>query len=262
MKKTLYATAAVFVLLLISYIGLWIYSARWFTKEIDHLYASAAEDGVTFLGPKPTLTNFPFVPEVLYMQGIQAGNASILFPEMHLRGYPVPFTTLKLAFPGGISLAGIADPAIWSLDSLDADVAIPYSLPATFEHEDLEAWHALEGKLELRDYKLVKRALISEGEGMLTLDDQLQPVFTLVSTVKGHEAFIKEQSEQALIDPFAAAIGTTILNGLARPDEKTGEKIVTLNVNVKDRMLSVGPLQVLELPEIVWDRRTPLDPPQ
>lgn len=262
MKKSVLATTVVLVLLLAGYIGLWVYSAQWFTREIDRLYANAADDGVVYLGPKPVLSNFPFVPQVVYTQGIQVGNASILFPEMHLRGYPLPFATLKATFPAGISLAGIADPSIWALDQLEADIVVPYKLPATFEYEDLEAWHARNGKLELKNYKLTKESLVSEGKGSLTLDDELQPVFSLVSTIKGHDAFIAAQQEKGLIEPLPAAIATSILNGLSKSDEKTGEKTVTLNVNVNDRMLSVGPLQVLELPEILWDRRTPPDQPQ
>ncbi len=254
--------AVVTILLIATYIGLWLYSAHWFTREIDKLYANAQEEGVEFLGPKPTLTNFPFVPTVLYNGGLKFGNAELLFPQMILRGYPVPFTTLHLNFPLGISLGGIVDPRVWSLDQLDACLEIPYRLPAAFTQEDLQDWRDHGGKIDVREYYFRKETLESAGRGVFTLDEQLQPTFEMESTVKGYDVFIRDKKDAGIIDPFGAAVAITMLNGLAKQDEKTGEMIVHLNANVKNRLLSVGILQVLELPEIVWDTRTPPAPHQ
>ncbi len=254
-RRTKLALFISLFVLIFTYLALWAYSASWFKQEIDNLYAHADKDGIEFLGPKPTLTNFPFVPVVTYTNGIKAGNAQIVFQKLELRGYPIPFTTLTLDFPLGISLAGIADPKIWSLNQLRAEIAIPYHLPAAFTKEDLTAWKETGGKIEVRDYLLVKESLNSTGNGLLELDENLQPVFYLESVIHNYEAFIAEQKDQGLIDPFASAVGATILNGLAKTDEKTHEKTVTLKVSVKNRLLSVGPLQVLDLPEIAWDTR-------
>lgn len=66
MKRFLCWSAALFVFLSIPYMGLWVYSMQWFGKEIERTYAKAGEKGYKFLGPKPVLTGFPFVPEVYY----------------------------------------------------------------------------------------------------------------------------------------------------------------------------------------------------
>lgn len=256
------ATFIVLFVLGLSYLTLWMYSVQWFNAEIDRLYEHAQNDGVRFLGPKPTLSNFPFVPEVHYTGGVKTGNTDILFPKMILRGYPIPMTTLKLSFPEGISLGGIVDPIIWSLNSLEADIAIPYRIPADFNYEELAAWQKKDGKIDVRHYALTKGALTSEGNGLLTLDANMQPVFSMTSDIRGHELFIAEQKDKGLIDPFAAAVGMTILNNFSSTDVNTGEKVVKLSVGVQDRMLRVGPLQVLQLPEIVWDRRMSLVQPQ
>lgn len=249
---------AVFFVLGLTYVSLWAYSAKWFQREIDNLYANAEKEGVEFLGEKPTLTNFPFVPVVTYSNGIKTGNASVIFPKLEIRGYPIPFTTLSLNFPQGIALNGIADPAIWSLDSLKAELAVPYHLPAAFTAEDLTRWHNRGGKIDIRHYVLQKGSLLSDGKGLLQLDKDLQPVFFMESNVRGYDAFIAEQKDKNLIDPFAAAVGTTILNGLAQ-DNADGQKTVTVRVSVENRLLSVGPLQVLDLPKIVWDTRNSPD---
>lgn len=246
----------VIVALTAAYLGLWIYTEKWFSREIDYLYANGADNGVRFLGPKPVLENFPFVPEINYTKGIEAGNARILFETMTVRGYPIPGLALKTTFPSGLSLDGVADPKIWMLNFLEADIIVPASLPASFEYEDLLSWKNQKGNITVKHYSMSKDALSAKGKGFLSLDDNLQPVFSLVSRVSNYDAFIADQVQNGLIEPFAGAIGTTILNGLAQTDEKTGEKSALLTVSVQNRMLQVGPLQALELPRIVWDKRS------
>jgi hypothetical protein len=259
-KRTKIALGITALIFIGAYLTLWMYSAQWFQKEIDRLYAEGNTSDVEFLGPKPVLSNFPFVPEVFYTTGFKAGNAEILFPEMRLRGYPLFGTALQVEFPKGISLGGIVDPAIWNLDSLKTRITIPYNLPQDFSYEGLTAWRDAGGKIEVRDYTLQKQALQSDGKGHLFLDEQLQPDLNFESTIRGYQQFIGQQKDADLIEPFAAAIGQTILNGLSTVEPSTGESVVTINVTVKNRILSAGPLQALELPPIVWDRRTPPAP--
>lgn len=261
MKKAGNIFLATLLVLWTAYTGLWICSAWWFQKEVRSLYTRAIDSGVTLLGPEPVLTNFPFVPEIYYSGGFQAGNAIFRFPALRVRGYPIPFSTLSFSLPEGISLDGIADPAVWSLDTLSADIAIPYRLPKTVDEQELLTWQKNGGKIDVRHYSFTKQSLLSEGSGILTLDEKLQPVFTMETVLRDYELFIREQKDKGLIDPFAAAVGTTMLNGFAKVDPATEKKTVTLNVSVRNRMLSVGPLQVLPLPEIAWDRhRTPVRP--
>ncbi len=256
MTKRNKAIVVVFALFLIGvYLTFWAYSASWFKREIGHLYVSAQADGVQFLGPKPILTNFPFVPEVHYTGGVKLGNTTLLFPKAMARGFPIPGMTLHISFPEGVQLAGIVDPIIWSLSSLDAKLGVPYSLPRTFTQEDIARWQKSGGKIDIRDYKLTKGSLYSYGRGHFSFDEALQPAFFMDSNVQGYEAFIEEQKQAGLIDPFASAVGMTILNGLSTHDEASGQREVYLSVSVKNRILTVGPLQVLELPLIVWGTR-------
>ena len=148
MTKRNRAITLVFVLFLIGvYLSFWAFSAAWFKKEIDYLYANAKEDGVQFLGPKPTLTNFPLVPEVHYTGGLKFRNATLLFPKVMVHGFPIPSMTLHISFPEGVQLAGIVDPIIWSLSSLDTRLAVPYHLPKTFTVEDIAKWHSQGGHI-------------------------------------------------------------------------------------------------------------------
>lgn len=256
------AIGVTLVLLLGAYLGLWIYSAQWFTKEIDRLYAEGEQNDVQFLGPKPELANFPFVPEVMYRGGFKIGQAEIYFPHMALRGYPLPGTTLKIDFPLGVSLGGVADPKIWNLDSLKAGVTIPYEFPQDLTFEELSAWRDAGGKIEVKDYALTKGALTSEGKGHLFLDAQLQPDLSFESVIHGYQDFIAEQQREGLIEPFPAAGAIMFLNSLSSKDAATGESVVALTVTVKNRILSAGPIQAVELPPIVWGTRRPPAPHQ
>lgn len=260
-KRAKIGLSLIAVCLIGIYLALWVYSAQWFGKEIDRLYAENTQGDIQFLGPKPALKNFPFVPEVFYTDGFKTGNAEIIFPEMRLRGYPIFGTALQIDFPKGISIGGIVDPAIWTVDYLTTKITIPYTLPRDLTHESLSAWRDAGGKIEIRDYDLRKKSLQSDGKGHLFLDAQLQPDLQFESTIRGYQTFIMEQRDAGLIEPFAAAIGTTILNGLSSADEKTGESVVRITVTVKNRILSAGPIQALELPLIVWDTHTPPDLP-
>ena len=240
---------------IIGYLGLWIYSAKWFNQEINKIYASSAKDGFIFLGEKPKLSNFPFVPEVRYQKGFEAGNLKILFPDLLIRGYPIPFMDLKLSFPNGVSMGGMVDPKIWSLSFLNIHLSVPHRLPPSFYEEDLKAWSQTGGRIKITKYIAQKDQLTAVGHGDFLLDNNLQPVFNFLSVIDGYDAFINTEKERGLIDPFAAAIGMTVLNGLSKIDDVTGEKTVTLNITAKNQMLWVGPIQALPLPQIVWDKR-------
>lgn len=253
-KRTKITFAVIAVILTGSYLGLWGYSAQWFQKEIDRAYADKT-DNVEFLGDKPRITNFPFIPKVLYSGGLKVSDAEILFPQVQLKGYPLPGTALKVDFPLGIALGGITNPKVWHLDALKTSITIPYSLPEDFTFEGLSAWRDGGGQITVRHYEMMKGALQSNGKGHLFLDEQLQPDLNFESEIRGYQKFIADQRDADLIEPFAAAIGETILNGIAKPDSKTGESVVNVTVTVKNGILSAGPIQALELPPIVWGRR-------
>lgn len=256
--KAFKITAIVFFILFAGlYLGLWTYSAQWFDKEIEKVYAQGVGGDFQFLGRKPVLKNFPFVPEVHYAGGIKTGDAEILFPQMILRGYPIPGLTLRATFPLGIMLGGIADPAVWELDYFEAGIGVPYRLPRDLKYDSLMDWKDHGGKIDVRDYTVRKESLDAQGKGLLMLDDALQPVFSLESKITGYEAFIESQLRAGAIEPFPAAIARGVFGSLARPDPKTGESAVNINVSVQNRQLRVGPVLVLELPEIVWDKHTP-----
>lgn len=256
--KTLKITAAILIALLVGvYFGAWVYSARWFEREVGALVQKAKDEGIELLGPAPRLANFPFVPEIHYTTGFRTGKAEILFPTLVLRGYPFPWANLTAFFPNGVSLGGVVNPNIWTLDALRVTFAIPFDMPRRMSEEELRAWQAGGGKIDVRHFALSKGAMTAHGDGLLTIDESLQPVFGLDSKITGYEEFIEAQLRARTIDPLPAAIARGVFGSLARPDPMTGLNTVEITASVENRLLRVGPVLLLELPMIRWDTHTP-----
>ena len=258
MKKKRVLIPLIFMIVLTgAYLGLWHYSAQWFTKESVNFRARALEHGVTLLGQPPIIRNFPFVPEVEYTTGLVSGDTQILFPRVIVRGYPVPFTHLTLSFPEGVMLDGPSfKPDDWRLDSLQAKMIIPAHLPRDLGYESMSEWQKAGGKVDVVSYFLSRGMLYAQGSGHAQLDARLQPDLSLQSTLRGYESFVQEQIAIGRIEKFPGAMAIMVLNSMAVEDPQTLEKQVTLTVNVKNQLLSVGPVQAVPVPEIVWDRRS------
>ncbi len=241
------------VVVLCAYLTLWIYSARYFKQEINNLYAQAADNNLVFLGAPPVLTGFPFVPEVYYTGGLQTGDIIVRFPEVRVKGYPIPRFPLHIDFPQGIALDGTGDPGLWSLDTLSAILIVPTKLPQTLEERSLRGWQQRDGKIDVPSYTLTKNGLTAEGNGSLSLDPLLQPVFSFESTLKGYEGFVQYLLQNQMISPMGAMAASGLLTGLSRTDPLTNENTVQLSVSVQNQILTVGPFQLVRLPTIVWD---------
>jgi hypothetical protein len=253
MKRPLCWILAIFLTaLLTAYAGLWLYSAKWFEEEINKAYEQADKNGIRFLGEKPVLTGFPFVPQIYYAGGFQFGNVMVTFPEARLRGYPIPGLSFHLSVPRGVAIEGITDPEHASLDSIEADITIPSTFPADIHPTTLRVWQQAGGEFHIKKYTVIKGALQSDGSGRFSLDETLQPEVQLDSTVVGYQEFIQQLMQDRLIEPIPAAVAIGLMNSMATADEETGQNIVTLNVAIKNRFLTIGPLQVAQLPMIDW----------
>ena len=125
MKRFFRLGFALIIFLGLCYITLWAYSYQWLQKEIDRVYAEAPQHGFEFLGPKPVITGFPFIPEIYYGGGLKTGNTLLFFPESRLRGYPIPGLTFHLSVPRGLSLEVIA-PAGRKVVGVTANWSNPY----------------------------------------------------------------------------------------------------------------------------------------
>src|SRR5690606_38113361 len=121
-------------------------------------------------------------------------------------------------FPLSIMLGGNFDPKIWELDYLQVKFVVPYSLPAAMTTEDMTAWKNAGGKVDVKHYILRKESLTAEGSGLLSIDDNLQPIFNFESKIVGYDRFIDDQVQTGTIKPLPAAIARGVFASLARPN--------------------------------------------
>lgn len=248
-----------FIILGAVYCGAWLWMKKAGEAEIDTLFAHAAQNNITFLGPKPRIEGFPFIPRVTYTEGIHIRNWQASFSTMTLSGFPVPGLPITLEFPGGVIAWIDGDREPVALDHLSITARIPWPLPRSAEESDISTWQAAGGKLHITDSFVRYDGMEMSASGTLSLDEALQPEAVFTSRTKGYAAFIRKMTDAERIKPFAGVALLAALNNFAQPDPdaKDGEMIAELPVTIRDRGVYVGPLLIQELPAIVWDRNNP-----
>jgi len=240
------------------YSGAWMYLHHQIVQEVDRIYTQSDKD-IEFLGAKPTVRGFPGPHKIFYGGGIRYGNSLITFPAFFLEGFPVPGLTMTARFPEGLAGSGYVNPDVWSLDTLNIRFSVPHSWPEEWTHEELSHWQKQNGTLNVEHFDLTRNELNVEGMGSFALDKDLQPVLLLKTTITGYLEFIQFLKNSKLIDTKTALAAGAALNALSERDDETGQTYIELAIGIKNRMLSVGPLQVVRLPEIRWDKRNPPD---
>jgi len=251
MKRVFSALGVICLVSVLGYSSLWAYSLYYFNQKVAAFYERAPSRGIEFLGSKPTLSGFPGVPIVTYNGGIKTNAITVLFPQGRLQGFPFPGQILHMSFPQGLSIDGPGLSPLLNFTKVNGDIIFPQHWPKNTDRSAISHWQKKNGTLKIPAFTLEKEALIVTGTATGAVDQNLQPTLTLETTLRGHEAFLQSLSADAL-EPLMMATMRTVLGSLSRQDPVSGEDIVPLMISVQDRRLSVGPLQVARLPEIVW----------
>lgn len=239
----------------LAYAGLWLYSWQRFNAEIDTVYAQASEKEIVFLGEKPAVTGFPFVPKISYTHGLRYKSTLITFPAFHVRGFPLPGRALTAIFPEGVAIAGKDIPPHLALDFLQTKIRVPKALPQSIKEEDLREWQQKDGMIDVLSFTLKRESMSATGMGHLSLDKELQPALDAQASLEGYSDFIDLLLAQKAMKPFPAIAAKALLNGLSQTNPQTGRQTVHLKIEIKNQILSAGPVQAVRLPKIVWDTR-------
>lgn len=264
--------SALFLIFLI--LGAVLYGAGWGylygrgTAKIDEIYdEKAPQAGVEFLGSKPVLTGFPGAPAVIYAGGLRAGPLFLTFPEFRLLGFPLPGMPVTADFPEGLAGAGIVNSHVWALDSLALTARYPESLPPDITEENWRIWRDNGGQIIIKDLRLSRGALKAEGTGILSLDRDMQPILDMDLHVTGYQDFISGLIRDKTIKPVTGLAAIAAMNAMTDPGKQTStdaeKRAARVRLTLRNRMLSVGPLPMVRLPEIRWDTHNlPVQPPQ
>ncbi len=133
---------------------------------------------------------------------------------------------------------------------LDADLVGPIR-PGRLS-EALEAWRRGGGTLEVRRLLLDWPPLTIDADGTVALDDQLQPIGAFSTHITGFSETIESLESQGVLAEGEAASAQIILGLMARTPPG-GKPELTVPVSVQDQRLSVGPVELMELPHVQWE---------
>ena len=125
--------------------------------------------------------------------------------------------------------------------------------PERFDKRHLSAWRDGGGTIKVDRLRLNYGPLDLRATGVLALDADLQPVSSLISKTKGFFAFVDALAARGLIKSSRVPVAKLVLGAMAGASGgETG--ILKLPINVKDRRLFVGPVELLRFHRIRWPK--------
>mgnify|MGYP003624250509 CR=1 FL=1 len=172
------------------------------------------------------------------------------------RGSVPIYATLELE-ANGITLPATLNAALGDeVKSLQLRIdASGADLPSGLNANSLEAWRVNGGAFDVTNLSIIHGPLGMKGAGTFALDGNLQPVGAFTAKITGYNAAIDALSRIKAIPPGNAAIAKIVLGAIAKVPNGGGPKMIEVPLTAQDRYLSVGPVQLLRLPRIVWPDR-------
>lgn len=238
------------------YIGGWYYLAHELNKGIDKFYnIDGPLLGYEFYGDKPTLSGFPYKPTLTYKKGLARDNIKIQFENLQITAIPLPNQPLDINIDR-LSIQDDTTQKIYEIDEFQSTLIIPKYFPSDMTRPQLSAWQKEIGYIDFKSIYIDKNGMITKAQGPIGLDDNLQLTLNLDTQMTKYKNLIHfltaETSELNLIQ---GTLLLSVLNGLAKTDETTGEKIVNFTISIKDRKVYIGPVLTIRIPFITWPER-------
>jgi hypothetical protein len=116
-------------------------------------------------------------------------------------------------------------------------------------HGEVSAWRDGGGKVSLHGISLRWGPLGLRGEAQLSLDDRLQPAGSGTADVSGAAAALDALVDAEVIAPGIGATGKAVLSVM--PSAPGGDGL-RLPFGLRGSTLSVGPIPLVRLSDIVW----------
>jgi len=199
----------------------------------------------------------------LSAQGITGGISGSHHPQdvridslrVHIATHPGKAGGLAAELTLRAEQIGLPDIGRWPLGAVVAAAGasveiyspkLPDHAPAPVE---AAAWHAGGGSVVLRDTLLKWGPLTLTGQAELGLDDRLQPAGKGMADVSGAAAALDALVGGGVLQPGMAATGKAVLGAMA---QLPGGDSVRLPFKLRDNTLSVGPIPLARLNDIVW----------
>ncbi len=125
--------------------------------------------------------------------------------------------------------------------------------PAFVSADRLAQWRDAGGTLDIEQLQLHWGPLRIAGEGTLALDAALQPEGSFTARIAGLDKLIDVLEARGQVRPQQAAIARIALAVLTRAPADGGPPEARVPVTVQNRVLSIGPVPLLNLEPIDWN---------
>jgi hypothetical protein len=216
--------------------------------------STRAENKVFFNGFKPEVSGYPGQFKIVYAGSIIFDDQVFVTPHLEIKSFFLKNHPVSISLPRGGYMQD-DDQGLYAIGRLYLELIMPRSWPEEYAADELTKWRAENDPLKLNQFILQKEMVSIEGKGTAYLDENLQPITEISATIKGAMAFIKWLKEKDMIENKQAMVSGLLLSGLTKENHETGQKYIDVNIRIENRTVFLGPLQLVSLPEIHWDKR-------
>lgn len=248
-----------------AYSGIWVLLANNLRKQTDIAIENLRRSGIGIETSTIALGNFPFTPRVQLSCKLAPPGMQIEIPDLTLYSFLIPGLpfTAAITQPPILENADVA-PLLRLLESLSQarlTVVLPVRWPHDTYRETLEDWRVAGGALEIREaFAVLSTGTRLSGKGRFDLDAFLNPQGALDLVLTDPQALSATLVKAGLMKPDHAVIAGAVIGAMARPDPKTAQPTMTIDLTLSDRVLTLGPLKIAQLPQAAWPLRPrPLD---
>ena len=141
------------------------------------------------------------------------------------------------------------------LEKLFMNLRIVGELDPILSSHNLETWRDAGGIIDIDSFEGNSDSLKSHGAGTLALDQNLQPLLAMTINFKGIMPFVDKLKASGFIRSNTALLAKVILRGISKR-YPSGKRGISLPLTIQDRKVSVGPVPIMNLPSINWDKRS------
>jgi hypothetical protein len=131
------------------------------------------------------------------------------------------------------------------------DLVVSGSLPAVPTGDDIIVWREAGGVIDVRQFELATGPIRLEGEGTLALDSSGQPIGAMTIEITGYHAALDTLIVRGIIAVTTGLrlkqIFAVLAGGSVNPN-----KSVRIPLTLQERVLSAGPIPLIELPFVAW----------
>ena len=217
----------------------------------DMVTESKSNPTVTLYDEAPKISGFPFKPVITYTKGFMINGVKVTFPELIITGYPLPFMPIEINAPKGLSLSyQTSGRKNLELTKAHLIFEMPLQMVNFDDYHQVVRWQRDFGEVKIIDTELAHEEFYLKGHGTAGLNPQLQPELLLHSKIHNHQEFAERIMRQQGLSGFASAMALSVMNALSDKNDGT----VPLDIKIKDREISIGPINAGKMPILYWER--------